>query len=94
MIELSLQVSFTKRQHARSLYQKVQPKLTYRVSFSNSVCASFDLGSLFLHHNSHINNFVCVLILENLAVLGLVVDFLLGGPGRLHFDSFSEFGSP
>ena len=58
-------------------------KITCRVSFSNSFCASFDPGAnLFLYHNSHINNSLCVLILRNLDVL-LPVD-LLDDPGRLH----------
>ena len=61
------------------------------------LCASFDSGvNLFLYRNSHINNFVCVLILRDIDVLGFVVDLLLvdllqgdllDDPGRLHFDS-------
>ena len=54
------------------------PKLTCRVSFSDSFCASFASGENCLYRNNHINNFVCVLILVNLDVLGLLVDLLLG----------------
>ena len=35
------------------------------------------LRKLSLYHNSHINKFVCVLILRNLGMLGLLVDLLL-----------------
>ena len=68
--------------------------------FLLQLCASFDSGgNLFLYRNSHINNFVCLLILRNLDVLGLVVDLLLDDllqgdllddPGRLHFDSVDD----
>ena len=53
------------------------------------------LRKLFLYLNSHINNFVSVLILGNLDVLGLLVDLVLGDLlrgdlfddlGRLHLD--------
>ena len=42
------------------------------------LCISYIWGNLFLHHNSRVNSFVCVLILRNLDVLGLLVDLLLG----------------
>ena len=41
------------------------------------LCIVLHLEKLFLYRNSHINNFVCVLILVNPDVLGLLVDLLL-----------------
>ena len=57
---------------------------------------------LSLYLNRHINNFVSVLILENLdaliswLIISWVIGFvslrdLLDDSGRLHFDSFTEF---
>ena len=88
-------VSCTEREHACSLYRRsnssplvesLSPTLSVRLLILGETC--------FCHHNSHINNFVCVLILRNLDVLGLVVDLLLvdllDDPGRLHFDSVDD----
>ena len=55
------------------------PTQCHLSGFLLQLCASFDSGeNLFLYRNSHVNNFVCVLILRNLDVLGLVVDLFPG----------------
>ena len=67
-----------------------QLNLTYRVSFSNSVRRLILGGTCSCTARVTSTTFVCVLILRNLDVLGLVVGLLQGDllddPGRLHFD--------
>ena len=77
MIELS-QVSFTKHQHARSLYRRSNPHPLVGFPSPTLSVHRLNLRNLFLYHNSDINNFVSVLILGNLDVLGLLVDLHLG----------------
>ena len=69
------QVSFTERQHARSLYPRSNPNSL--IGFLSPTLSVHRLlvGKVFLYRNSHINNFVCVL--GNLDVLGLLGDLLL-----------------
>ena len=66
---------FTNRQQALFTVSEVQPKFTCQVSFSNSV-HRLHQGKHFSCHNSDINSFLCVRILD---VLDPVVDLLLGG---------------
>ena len=80
--ELSFQLSNTKRHHARSQYRRSNTTNPLVGSpFPTLSVHCLNLGNLFLYHNSHnshINNFVSVLILGNLDVLGLLVDPFLG----------------
>ena len=86
MNELSFQVSFTQHQHARSLYRTSNPNPLVESPSPTLSVHRLNLGNRFLYHNSHINNFVCVLTLGNLDVLGLaplgvyglLIDLLLG----------------
>ena len=86
MNELSFQVSDTQRHHARSQYRRSNPNPLIGSPSPILSVHSLNLGILFLSHNGHINNFVSVLILRDLDVLGLVplgvfghvVDLLLG----------------
>ena len=70
-------MSFTKRHHARSRYRRLDPNPLIGSPSPILSVRSLNLGLLSLYHNSHINNFVSVLILGNLDVLGLLVDLLL-----------------
>ena len=78
MNELSFQVPSTKRQHARSQYRRSNPNLLVGSSSPTLFVHRLNLKKLSLHSNRHINNFVSVLILRNLDVLGHLVDLLLG----------------
>ena len=55
-------MSFTKRQHARSLYRRSNPNPLVE-SLSPNPAVRLNLGKLSLYCNSHINNSVSVLIL-------------------------------
>ena len=80
MNELSFQVSFTKRHCARLQYRRSNPNTLVRFPFPTLSVHKLSLRNLSLQRNTHINNFVCVLILRNLDVFGL---FPLGVFGLL-----------
>ena len=80
----------TKRQYVRSLYRRSNPNSLVRFPSRILSVPHWNQQELPLYINSHINNFVSVLILrdldvcggvlilENLDVLGLLVDLLMG----------------
>ena len=68
MIELPFRVSFTKRQHARSLYRRSNPNSLIGFPSPTFSVPQWNLEELSLYLNSHINTFVSVLILRDLDV--------------------------
>ena len=62
----------------RSLYRRSNPNPLIEYPSLTLSVHRLNLENLFLYHNSQINNFVSVLILGTLDVLGLLVDLLLG----------------
>ena len=82
MNELSFQVSYTKRQHARSQYRRSNPIPLIEFPSPTLSVHSLNLRDGILYHNRNINNFVSVRILRDLDVCGLVPgdlsDLLLG----------------
>ena len=75
--ELWFRVSLTKRRMLTYTVSEVQPGFGFPCA-THSV-HRLHLGDLVLYLNSHINNFVCVLILRNLDVLGWLIFFWLTG---------------